>query len=218
MQDAAEVIRKIAIRIAVLISLIFLLLVAGLMWARRSTPPAIARMKAEPQTTKVSDLTGEQLAELFQLYDPDFYTHKGYSLHSTGFRSITQRLVEQYYFTDYQAWLEMAPGTIDAWVLNREMTKDEQLHVFLNTAQFGTSHEHPVRGFQEAAEAFFQKKFSELNQDEYLSILSMLADPDKYHIQAEALANIERTNRVKKFLNGKCKANSITDVELKNCR
>jgi membrane peptidoglycan carboxypeptidase len=112
----------------------------------------------------------------------------------------------------------MVPGTINAWELNRHMSKDEQLLVFLNNAQFGTSREHDVRGFQQAAQSFFDKNFRDLTRDEYLSILAMLADSEKYHIQGEALANIERSKRLKKMLDRKCKASSIFDVELKNCK
>ena len=206
------------IKFVILLIIIAVIAGIGLYVAKTKTPAAVATMTSQPLPMRVADLTGEQVVELIQLYDPDFYSHRGYSFKSPGFRSITQRLVEQYYFTGYQAWLEMAPGTIDAWVLNRAMPKEEQLKVFINTVPFGMSHDHPVNGFKEAAAAFFQKDFRELNRDEYLSILAMLADPDKYHIQAEALANIERTNRIKKMLDGKCKPASILDVELKNCR
>ena len=56
-----------------------------------------------------------------------------------------------------------------------------------------------MRGFQEAAQYFYDKKFRELNRDEYLSILAMLSDPEKYHIQGEALANIERNAKNKQL-------------------
>jgi hypothetical protein len=217
-EDTVEILRKIAIQVAIILVILVVALLVGIYFARKTTPPAIARMKAEPQTIRVGELTGEQLAELLEVIDPDFYTHKGYSPHAPGFRSITQRLVEQYYYKDYQAWLEMVPGTIDAWELNRHMSKDEQLLVFLNNAQFGTSREHDVRGFQQAAQSFFDKNFRDLTRDEYLSILAMLADSEKYHIQGEALANIERSKRLKKMLDRKCKASSIFDVELKNCK
>lgn len=217
-EDTVDVVRRIAIRIGIVLLMFAVLFGVGLYYAKKNTPPALAKMKAEPRQMKVSDLTGEQVEELLLACDPDFYTHAGYSFHAPGFRTITQRLAEQYYFKNYQAWLEMPPATMFAHELNTKMSKDEQLVTFLNTTSFGTSREHDVRGFAEAAEYFFDKKFRELNRDEYLSILAMLADPEKYHIQGEALANIERTNRLKKMLDGKCKATSLLDVELKNCK
>jgi membrane carboxypeptidase/penicillin-binding protein len=216
--DTVDVLRKIIVRLAIFVIILGLLFAVGVYFAKKSTPIALKKIESAPRTMLVSDLTGEQLAELLLACDPDFYTHKGYSFHAPGFRTITQRLVEQYYFKQYQPWLEMVPGTIDAHELNNRMSKDGQLLVFLNTTPFGTSREHDVRGFQEAAQYFFDKKFRELNRDEYISILAMLADPEKYHIQAEALANIDRANRLKKMLDGKCRATSFLDVELKNCK
>jgi membrane carboxypeptidase/penicillin-binding protein len=217
-EDAVEVLKKIVLRVGIFVIFLALLVITGIVYARKVTPRFIDKMRSAPQTIRVNELTGEQLAELILVCDPDFYTHNGVSFHSPGFRTITQRLVEQYYFKQYQAWLEMMPGTIDAWQLNREMPKDEQLQVFVNSFPFGQSREHEVRGFQEAAQYFFDKKFRDLNRDEYLSILAMLTNPEKYHIQAEALANIDRANRIKKMLDGKCKASSILDVELKSCK
>jgi membrane carboxypeptidase/penicillin-binding protein len=217
-EDTLDGLRKVAVRLAVLLVVLGILFGVGIYFAKKTTPVALAKMRSESLTMRVSDLTGEQLAELLLSCDPDFYTHSGYSFHSPGFRTITQRLVEHYYFKQYQPWLEMPPGTMDAHELNRKMPKDEQLLVFLNTTPFGTSREHDVHGFQEAAQYFFDKKFRDLNRDEYISILAMLADPEKYHIQGEALANIERANRLKRMLDGKCKATSLLDVELKNCK
>jgi membrane carboxypeptidase/penicillin-binding protein len=218
LEDAVEVLKKIALRVAIVVIFAVLMLGVGIWYARKVTPRAMDKMRSEPLSMKVSELTGEQLAELILVCDPDFYTHKGVSLHAPGFRTIPLRLVEQYYFKGYQAWLEMPPAIINAWELNRHMPKDEQLVVFVNNFDFGLSREHDVRGFQDAAQYFYDKKFRELNRDEYLSILAMLADPEKYHIQGEALANIERTKRIKNMLDGKCKASSVFDVELKNCK
>jgi len=216
--EVQEVVKKVAIVSLVVVVIVGAILGAAIYWAKKQTPAALARMNAEPQPMHASDLTGEQLAELIQVADPNFYSHHGYSLRTPGFETITQRLVAQNYFEGYQAWLEMGPGTVDAWVLNRTLSKDDQLKIFINTVRLGTSREHEVHGFQQAANLFFDKKFHELNREEYLSILAMIADPEKFHIQAEALANIERVNRIKKMLDGKCKASSIFDEELKNCR
>jgi membrane carboxypeptidase/penicillin-binding protein len=217
-EDAVDVLKKIALRIAIVLIFVVLMLGVGLWYAHKVTPRAINKMRSEPLSMKVSELTGEQLAELILVCDPDFYTHRGVSLHAPGFRTIPHRLAEQYYFKGYQAWLEMPVAVINAWTLNRHMPKDEQLLIFVNNFDFGLSREHDVRGFQEAAHYFYDKKFRELNRDEYLSILATLTNPEKYHIQGEALANIERTKRIKNMLDGKCKASSVFDVELKNCK
>src|SRR4051794_25468747 len=100
--DAVDVIRRITIKFVILIVFVAVMVVIGLYVAKKQTPKAIAKMDAQPMSMKVADLTGEQVVELIQLCDPDFYTHKGYSFKAAGFRSLTQRLVEQYYFTDYQ--------------------------------------------------------------------------------------------------------------------
>lgn len=216
-RSVLEVGKKIAIVVVSVGAVIGVLLGASLFLAERATTKALAVMKAQPQPMLVSDMTGDQLAQLVETYDPDFYSHKGFSTKAPGLNTITQRIVRQYYFNNYQAWLEWIATCFDGWALNRRLTKDEQLKIYINTVALGTSREHEVRGLQEAAALFFDKKFRELNRDEYLQILAMIEDPDKFHIQAEAMANIDRANRLKKLVEGKCKRAGVFDTELKNC-
>ncbi len=217
LRGTLEVLKKIAVVVGTFIVVSVFLLALGVGYGNWATTRVITKMRATPQPMPVSELTGEQLAQLVEAYDPDFYSHKGCSLQAPQLETITQRLVAQYYFDDYQAWLEWVPSCFDAWALNRRMKKDDQLKLFINTVQFGTSRDRDVQGFAQAAELFFGKKWNELNRDEYLQIIAMIADPVKFHIQSEPTANIDRANRLAKFLDGKCKRAGAFDVELINC-
>ncbi len=212
-----EVLKKLGMFVGAIALTVAALLAIGLGYASWATSRALPKMQRIPQPMKVNELSGEELAALVEVYDPDFYSHKGFSSQAPGLQTITQRLVAQYYFDDYQAWLEWLPSCFDAWVLNRKMSKEDQLRLFLNSTSFGTSRDNNVQGFEQASKAFFDKTLRDLNRDEYLQILAMVADPTNYHIQSEPAANIDRSNRLAKFLDGQCKRAGVFDEELKNC-
>jgi membrane peptidoglycan carboxypeptidase len=188
------------------------------------TPQIIAETSASGKLTlKLEDFSDQYLKTLLTVEDPNFYSHNGVDLTTpgAGYTTITQGLVKGYFFKD-----GFTPGflrhrklkqTLIAWVFNRQVDKSTQLRFFVNTVYLGQNNGKEISGFQDGARAYFNKEFSALTFDEYLSLVAMIIGPNEFSVAAQPMKNSERVKRIKRLLEGTCKPANLGDVYYQDC-
>lgn len=151
--------------------------------------------------------------------DPRFELHSGVDMSTpgAGLTTITQSLVKWHYFDVFVSGWRKVDQTLLAFMLDRAMTKDEQLNLYLNSAYLGSINGRPVRGFTDAAVSYFNKDLLALDDQAFLSLVAMLISPNKLsplHLGDEL---IERTSRIRRLLDGQCTAQGLLDVYYRQC-
>ena len=103
--------------------------------------------------------------------------------------------------------------------LEQQLSKQDILTLFSNRAEFGrkANDREWVKGFPEAAQAFFGKPLSELSEDEYIALVATLVSPAKFNPDHRTQAFDERIARIKRLVAGQCAPRDHGDVMLEGC-
>ncbi len=159
------------------------------------------------------------LADLLAVEDPGFYGHNGVDLSTpgAGFTTITQGLVKIYHFDDFKPGIAKLKQTILAIELDSELSKRQQLVLFLNAARLGSIDGKNVSGFPNAAVAYFGKSVESLTRHEFLSLVAMLVGPNHYNLASNPEENRERVRRILAMLSGQCSPQGLSDVYYESC-
>jgi membrane carboxypeptidase/penicillin-binding protein len=210
---------------AVLLLLLFPLLYFSLtaIKAYRDTPRIISEIESSGKLRlKVEDVPDAYLQALLRVEDPNFYTHNGIDLTTpgAGWTTITQGLVKVYFYNGFSPGFlryRKIDQTLIAWIFNRQVEKKKQLQIFINAVYLGEYNGTEVIGFEEGARAYFNKEFSMLSEDEFLSLVAMIVGPNDYNAAAQPAKNQERVRRIRKLLRGECQPAGLGDVFYEQC-
>jgi membrane peptidoglycan carboxypeptidase len=198
--------RKFLLITALSISLLFIYYAVSILSARHNTGEIVKTALASGRMKlALDDLSGEQLDALLKVQDPNFYGHKGvdFGTPGTGVTTISQGLVKMYYFDNFQPGPQKIKQTLIARFAFDPMTpKDTILTLFINEVYLGQVDGKPLKGFEDASIYYFEKGFKELDWEEYLSLISMIRAPFRFHYVNEREKNLERVSRIKKVLAG----------------
>lgn len=184
--------------------------------ARNATPAIFENLKTSGQLQlKLEDFPAGWLDDLLKVEDPNFYGHNGVDLSTpgAGITTITQGMVKYLYFEHFKPGVaKLRQSLIAIFAVNALIPKDEQLTVFVNTAWLGTQKGKPVRGFEAAAGAYFNKSFRDLTHDEFLELVAMVIGPEQFHVERYPERNAERVSRIKRLLAGEYKPTGLMDL------
>jgi membrane peptidoglycan carboxypeptidase len=183
--------------------------------ARNHTQSYVADAYAEwGSSVDVSVVGAERIGWLLAVEDPTFYTHRGVDLDTpgAGMTTLTQGLVKLLYYPNgFKPGIEKIRQTLIAqYALDALVSKEEQLRLFLNIAYFGTENGQPIHGFDAASKIYFDKRVSELTDQEFLSLVAMLIGPNALKPGTEE--NFHRVKLIEAFLAGKIVPASVLDV------
>lgn len=209
-------IRITLISLAVIIFSIILFYIVIIIKARADTPHIVAKaLHSKNVTLKINDLSQWQLYVLLAVEDPDFYHHSGvdFKTPGAGLTTITQGLVKLFYFEDFKPGIaKLKQSVIARFALNMLTSKNDQLTLFINYVNLGEIDGKNVAGLDNAALGYYRKSLSQLNNDEYISLIAMIIAPENFHIINHKKQNMERCERIKKVLAGTYKPKSLMDV------
>lgn len=122
--------------------------------------------------------------------DADFYSHRGVDHTAivraawTNFRTggiesgastVTQQYVKQAFLTPEQTLQRKVQEALYAIQIERELTKDEILELYLNRTYFG----HGVYGIGTAAERYFSKDVGDLTLGEAATLAGVVRSPER---------------------------------------
>lgn len=123
--------------------------------------------------------------------DAHFFTHPGIDLIaivraaivnvrnqgiSQGASTITQQLARALFLTREKTWVRKAREVILAIKIERSLSKEEILDLYLNTVPYGSN----AYGIEAAAETFFGKRAAELTLDEAALVAALPNAPTLY--------------------------------------
>ena len=184
--------------------------------AWRATPAILAEVTSSGAIElDLEDFPPGWLDALLAVEDPGFYRHHGIDLWSpgAGITTLTQGMVKYLYFEHFQPGLAKLEQTLIAVLaLDPLVDKPTQLTIFVNTAYLGTDRGKPVRGFAQAARAWYGKPFAKLSREEYLSLVAMLIAPETFHVRERPESNARRVQRIEQLLSGSYRPRGVMDL------
>ena len=149
-------------------------------------------------------LSKERIDALIKVQDPNFWTHHGVDWNAPLATTITQSIVKKLYFEKFQPGVAKIKQTLIAEFAVGAMTsKNAQLAAFIE-----------VNGLDASARKWFDKPLEALDDEQYLSLLATNNTP---RIAPGTTENVERVQRIKNYLAGRCERRSLADVWLENC-
>lgn len=134
--------------------------------------------------------------------DAEFYTHRGYNIAAIvrafvvnaqsddlkqGASTITQQLIRMQFLSTEKTYERKLTELFYAAELERQMTKDEILEMYLNEMYFGNR----VYGIGAAATYYFSRPLHELNEAEIAFIAAIPNNPSLY----DPIQNFEGTKK-----------------------
>lgn len=188
--------------------------------ASRKTPSVIEQAHLQYWAPlRPEDLSPERLHILLAVEDPGFYSHHGIDLTTpgAGYTTITQGLVKHLYFEHFRPGLAKWKQSLIALVLDHQVSKQDQLQLYLNSVYLGNWQGREVHGFDAAARDYFNKSFAQLTDDEYLSLVAMVVGPNDFHVRNHPDRNADRVARIQRLLSGACRPAGMADVYYKDC-
>jgi len=156
---------------------------------------------------RLADLPGYVPAALIAAEDRDFYSHEGLDYlamlramlvnlrdgrPSQGASTLTQQLARSFYLTADKTLERKLLEVFLARKLDRHLSKDEVLELYLNQVYFGEGR----WGIEEAAQHYFGKRAAELELGEAAVLVAVLPAPERLNPFADLDGALVRRRRV----------------------
>ncbi len=216
-------VRTLSLTMLLFLSLLILYGASVITKAYVDTPKVVAQATSSDSLhLRLDDVPNDYQHILLTVEDPQFYSHPGFDLSTpgAGWTTITQGIVKQYFYDGFTPGLfryRKLEQTLIAWVFNQQVDKETQLVIFINSAYFGHQDGNDIIGFAEASITYFDKEFSRLTRDEYLSLVVMLIAPNSFNVSQQPVKNRERVMKIDRLLAGECKPTGLADVYYEAC-
>jgi monofunctional glycosyltransferase len=174
--------------------------------ARSDTARLFARYEAATDNGArlPASLSGERIAMLIRVQDPNFWTHHGVDWSAPLATTVAQSVVKKLYFEKFEPGIAKIKQTLIAhFAVDALTSKNAQLAAFID-----------VNGLDAAARTWFGKPLEALDDEQYLSLLATNNTP---RVAPGTPENKERVARIRKYLSGLCERRGLADVWLENC-
>jgi membrane carboxypeptidase/penicillin-binding protein len=173
--------------------------------ARRRTPEVLDRiMASQAMPLTAQSFPPRYLDLLLAVQDPTFHDHHGANLLAAPGRTttVTQALVKYLYFERYERGVinKIRQTLIAVFALDALTTKEQQLDLFVNTVYLGRVNGWQVRGFDQASQMYFGRDLTELDENEFLSLVAMLDAPSTFNLAVYPEANAQRVAQIRAAL------------------
>ena len=166
-----------------------------------------------------ASLGAEHLAILLLVEDPSFTKHNGVDLSSpgAGLTTITQSASKRLAFDKFRPGIGKVRQTGYALGLERRLSKDQILALWLDTLEMGRGPNGWMNGFYTASSTIYGRQPRELSKKEFVRLVAVLIAPAKYNLAQSDAALDERVRRIERLASGTCEPVGVTDVWLESC-
>lgn len=167
-----------------------------------------------------ASLGAEHLATMLKVEDPNFANHDGVDLSTpgAGMTTITQSASKRLAFEKYQPGVRKIRQTGYAMGLERELSKEQILALWLDTLEMGKGPDGWMTGFHKASSAIYGRPPAELSKAEFIRLVAVLIAPASYKLAGDDPALAERIGRIERLVAGTCVPDGLGDVWLDGCR
>jgi len=165
-------------------------------------------------------LQPERLRLLLQIQDPGFYDHSGidFLTPGAGLTTLTQSLAKRLAFESFAPGIAKIRQSGYALGLDRRLSKDQQIALFLETAQMGQSRQGWVVGFHQASNVVFGAGPNDITDDEFIALVAVLIAPGRLKLSQPGAELKERIRRISRLAKGQCSPLNAGDVWLNSCK
>lgn len=167
-----------------------------------------------------ADLGVERLNWLLRVQDPAFRDHSGvdFSTAGAGATTISQSVSKRLAFKQFEPGIGKVRQTGYALGLERSLTKDQILALWLDTVEMGRGPDGWMTGFFEASTKVFGVPPSEITDTEFLRLVAVLIAPASFDLRYGDEKLVARTARIERMFAGECAPLDHGDVWLEGCR
>ncbi|HEX5708014.1 MAG TPA: PBP1A family penicillin-binding protein [Pyrinomonadaceae bacterium] len=127
-----------------------------------------------------------------------------------GGSSITQQLVKNLWLSPERTWKRKFAEAYMSLIVETRLTKEEIFTLYCNEAYLGQRAGFSVKGFGEAADAYFGKDVTALTLPESALLAGLIRSPNRYNPFRHHEVATERRNQVIKSM---LEAGAITEAE-----
>lgn len=165
-------------------------------------------------------LGAEHLAVLLAVQDPSFAKHNGVDFDSpgAGATTITQSLAKRLAFDEFKPGIAKIRQTGYALGLERGLSKEQILALWLDTVEMGQGPDGWMTGFYDASTAIYQRPPAQLTTGEFARLVAVLIAPSSYDLRQGGEELERRTARIERLGAGDCAPLDHGDVWLEGCR
>ncbi len=182
----------------------------------------VEEIKKQSSYVSLDEISDYLLDATVAVEDHRFYKHNGVELRSMvraflqnilageivgGGSTITQQLAKNLYYSYDQSYLRKFSEIFTAYALEKELSKDEILELYLNVINYGDNH----IGISQAAEGYFRKKPMDLTLEEATLLAGLPQSPSNYQLSNHYEAAKKRQEQV---LEAMAKENMISESEI----
>jgi penicillin-binding protein 1B len=113
-----------------------------------------------------------------------------------GSSTLTMQLAKSLFLTPERTWKRKLPEIMITLQLEQRLTKQEILELYVNQIDLGRRGSFEIRGFGEAARAYFGKDLHSLSLEQTATLAGMLNNPSIYNPFRHPERALERRNLV----------------------
>lgn len=156
---------------------------------------------------------------LLLVQDPAYAAHGGVDVTTAGagLTTVTQSLAKRLAFDAFRPGVRKVRQTGYALGLERGLTKDQILALWLDTVWLGRADGASLTGFFSASEAVYARPPAELTDDEFVRLVAVLIAPARFDLKGQDAGLDERAARIRRLAAGACRPLGNGDVWLEGC-
>jgi len=144
---------------------------------------------------RFDDLPKVMVNAVLSAEDKRFFEHGGFDLvrvmgaaladlrmghRAQGASTIDMQVARSFFFTTKREWRRKMKETLMAFELDQRFTKQQIFELYANEIYLGNRGSFSIRGFGEAAQAYFGKDVRELNLGEAAFLAGIIRAPNRY--------------------------------------
>lgn len=236
-RPARRWLRRLGRGLAFVVAAQLVYFLSALWWGAAVTGQVLLYARATP-LPRLDQLPPDAVRTLLAVEDPSFRSHPGIDpsfAPGQGTVTLTRSLVHTLYLDRvemdgvsgvlqsiyraadrYAGPIDLGPDAVSL-VLNRRLSKDEQIRVFLAHTYMGAHDGRQVIGFPAAATAYYGAPLAALTRRQFTELVAMVIAPNRLHPHRHWEGLSTRVNRIERLVAGECTPEDVFDVFYKRC-